>query len=80
MPTYHIEAYSTACIMYFLSPLQDIVEPFLRPELADRLAAMLNFNLLQLCGTKCEYKQFLLLMKNLDLLKPLKRCLDVTHR
>merc|ERR1719422_2442493 len=33
---------------------QDIVEPFLRPELADRLAAMLNFNLLQLCGTKCK--------------------------
>ena len=33
---------------------QDIVEPFLRPELADRLAAMLNFNLKQLCGSKCK--------------------------
>jgi len=33
---------------------QDIVEPFLRPELADRLAAMLNFNLLQLSGNKCK--------------------------
>jgi ubiquitin conjugation factor E4 B len=31
-----------------------IVEPFLRPELVDRLAAMLNFNLLQLCGVKCK--------------------------
>lgn len=31
-----------------------IQEPFLRPELADRLAAMLNFNLQQLCGPKCE--------------------------
>lgn len=31
-----------------------IVEPFLRPELVDRLAAMLNFNLLQLCGSKCK--------------------------
>merc|ERR1712029_257662 len=32
----------------------EIVGPFLRPELADRLAAMLNFNLQQLCGTKCK--------------------------
>lgn len=28
--------------------------PFLRPELIDRLAAMLNFNLRQLCGPKCR--------------------------
>nr|CAD7587727.1 unnamed protein product [Timema genevievae] len=32
----------------------DIKEPFLRPELVDRLAAMLNFNLQQLCGPKCK--------------------------
>jgi ubiquitin conjugation factor E4 B len=32
----------------------DIKEPFLRPELVGRLAAMLNFNLQQLCGPKCE--------------------------
>ncbi|XP_070562106.1 ubiquitin conjugation factor E4 B-like isoform X2 [Ptychodera flava] len=31
-----------------------IQEPFLRPELASRLAAMLNFNLQQLCGKKCN--------------------------
>ncbi|XP_048520078.1 ubiquitin conjugation factor E4 B isoform X3 [Dendroctonus ponderosae] len=30
----------------------DIKEPFLRPELAGRLASMLNFNLQQLCGRK----------------------------
>ncbi|XP_050295346.1 ubiquitin conjugation factor E4 B isoform X2 [Anthonomus grandis grandis] len=30
----------------------DIKEPFLRPELATRLASMLNFNLQQLCGKK----------------------------
>lgn len=30
----------------------DIKEPFLRPELASRLASMLNFNLQQLCGKK----------------------------
>ncbi|OQR76404.1 ubiquitin conjugation factor E4 B-like [Tropilaelaps mercedesae] len=33
---------------------QHIKEPFTRPELADRLAAMLNFNLQQLCGPKCK--------------------------
>ncbi|XP_017783423.1 PREDICTED: ubiquitin conjugation factor E4 B isoform X1 [Nicrophorus vespilloides] len=32
----------------------DIKEPFLRPELVDRLASMLNFNLTQLCGPKCK--------------------------
>lgn len=32
----------------------DIKEPFLRPELVDRLASMLNFNLRQLCGPKCK--------------------------
>lgn len=32
----------------------DIKEPFLRPELIDRLASMLNFNLHQLCGPKCN--------------------------
>lgn len=31
-----------------------IQEPFLTVELADRLAAMLNFNLQQLCGPKCN--------------------------
>ena len=31
-----------------------VPEPFLRPELVDRLAAMLNFNLQQLCGPKCK--------------------------
>ncbi|XP_071805789.1 ubiquitin conjugation factor E4 B-like isoform X1 [Asterias amurensis] len=31
-----------------------IKKPFLRPELCDRLAAMLNFNLQQLCGPKCN--------------------------
>lgn len=31
-----------------------ITKPFLIPELADRLAAMLNFNLQQLCGSKCK--------------------------
>lgn len=32
----------------------DVKEPFLRPELVDRLASMLNHNLRQLCGPKCK--------------------------
>lgn len=32
----------------------EIKEPFLRAELAERLASMLNFNLQQLCGPKCK--------------------------
>ncbi|KAG6451394.1 hypothetical protein O3G_MSEX007135 [Manduca sexta] len=32
----------------------EIKEPFLRSELVDRLASMLNFNLQQLCGPKCR--------------------------
>lgn len=32
----------------------EIKEPFLRPELVDRLSSMLNYNLQQLCGQKCN--------------------------
>lgn len=32
----------------------EIKEPFLRAELVERLASMLNFNLQQLCGPKCK--------------------------
>ncbi|XP_015787128.1 ubiquitin conjugation factor E4 B isoform X2 [Tetranychus urticae] len=31
-----------------------IREPFYKPEIIDRLAAMLNYNLQQLCGPKCK--------------------------
>lgn len=40
-------------MMHYLT--KEVPDPFLRPELCDRLAAMLNFNLAQLCGQKCEY-------------------------
>lgn len=33
---------------------RDIVEPFMRDEIVDRLSSMLNFNLQQLCGPKCN--------------------------
>lgn len=32
----------------------DIKEPFMRSEIVDRLSSMLNFNLQQLCGPKCN--------------------------
>ncbi|XP_036328345.1 ubiquitin conjugation factor E4 B isoform X2 [Rhagoletis pomonella] len=32
----------------------DIKEPFMRDEIIDRLSSMLNFNLQQLCGPKCN--------------------------
>lgn len=45
-------ARETVDMFHYLT--EEIKEPFLRPELADRLAAMLNFNLTQLCGSKCK--------------------------
>ena len=41
--------------------------PFLRPELADRLAAMLNYNLKQLCGNKSAYLLLLGLFTSQDM-------------
>uniref|UniRef100_T1ISF9 Ubiquitin conjugation factor E4 B n=1 Tax=Strigamia maritima TaxID=126957 RepID=T1ISF9_STRMM len=45
-------ARETVDMFHYLT--KEIKDPFLRPELADRLAAMLNFNLQQLCGPKCK--------------------------
>lgn len=45
-------ATETVDIFHYLS--ESIQEPFLIPELADRLAAMLNYNLRQLCGPTCN--------------------------
>lgn len=52
-------AQETVDMFHYLT--KDIKEPFMRPELANRLTAMLNFNLQQLCGSKC---------KNLKVKKP----------
>lgn len=46
-------ARETVDMLHYLT--QRVPEPFLRPELIDRLAAMLNFNLQQLCGPKCKH-------------------------
>ncbi|GAB0098357.1 Ubiquitin conjugation factor E4 [Sergentomyia squamirostris] len=45
-------ARETVDMFHYLT--KDIKEPFLRPELVDRLSSMLNFNLQQLCGPKCN--------------------------
>merc|ERR1712001_536988 len=45
-------ARETVDMFHYLT--EGIKEPFLRPELVDRLAAMLNYNLKQLCGSKCK--------------------------
>ncbi|ELT92164.1 hypothetical protein CAPTEDRAFT_182882 [Capitella teleta] len=45
-------ASETVDMFHYLT--ERIQEPFLTVELADRLAAMLNFNLQQLCGPKCN--------------------------
>jgi len=45
-------ARETVDMFHYLT--EKIQEPFLRPELVDRLSAMLNFNLTQLCGSKCK--------------------------
>ncbi|KAB7497984.1 Ubiquitin conjugation factor E4 B [Armadillidium nasatum] len=44
-------ARETVDMMHYLT--KEIPEPFLRVEVGDRLAAMLNYNLSQLCGDKC---------------------------
>ncbi|KAI1301826.1 Ubiquitin conjugation factor E4 B [Halotydeus destructor] len=45
---------ATATVDMFHYLTKKIVGPFLRPELVDRLAAMLNSNLQKLCGPKCN--------------------------
>ena len=50
--SYLILATETVDMFNYLS--ESIQDPFLIPELADRLAAMLNYNLQQLCGPTCN--------------------------
>ena len=46
-------ALATETVDMFHILTKQVQKPFLRPELGPRLAAMLNFNLQQLCGPKC---------------------------
>lgn len=54
-------AQETLDMFIYLS--DNVRKPFLRPELINRLAAMLNYNLIQLCGPNC---------KNLKVQNPVK--------
>ncbi|TGZ63566.1 hypothetical protein CRM22_006886 [Opisthorchis felineus] len=45
-------ANQTVNMLFYLT--SEIQAPFLRPEIVDKLAAMLNFNLVQLCGPRCS--------------------------
>lgn len=45
---------ATETVEMFNYLTKSIKEPFFKPEIVDRLAAMLNFNLQQLCGPKCK--------------------------
>ncbi|KAG9482477.1 ubiquitin conjugation factor E4 B isoform X2 [Eleutherodactylus coqui] len=47
-------ALATETVDMFHILTKQVQKPFLRPELGPRLAAMLNFNLQQLCGPKCR--------------------------
>ncbi|XP_061689948.1 ubiquitin conjugation factor E4 B isoform X1 [Syngnathoides biaculeatus] len=47
-------ALATETVEMFHILTKKVQKPFLRPELGPRLAAMLNFNLQQLCGPKCR--------------------------
>jgi len=53
-------ARETVDMFHYLT--MEIKEPFMRPELVERLAAMLNFNLQQLCGPKCKFLIFFLIL------------------
>lgn len=41
-------------MLHYLTGEPQLQESFMKPELIDRLAAMMNFNLMQLCGPKCK--------------------------
>ena len=44
----------TVNMFKYLTSCKEMIEPFMAPEVVDRLAAMLNFNLVALCGPRCS--------------------------
>lgn len=56
-------ARETVDMFHYLT--MEIIEPFMRQELVERLAAMLNFNLQQLCGPKCKSRHYYALESSL---------------
>lgn len=50
--TYMMLANETVYMLRYMTV--EVIQPFLRPEVIDRLAGMLNYNLVQLVGPKCS--------------------------
>jgi ubiquitin conjugation factor E4 B len=44
----------TVNMFKYLTGCSEMIDPFMAPEVVDRLAAMLNFNLVALCGPRCS--------------------------
>jgi ubiquitin conjugation factor E4 B len=44
----------TVNMFEYLTSCSEMIDPFMAPEVVDRLAAMLNFNLVALCGPRCS--------------------------
>ena len=41
-------------MLQYMTTCVDMIDPFMAPEVVDRLAAMLDFNLEALCGPRCS--------------------------
>jgi ubiquitin conjugation factor E4 B len=50
--TYMMLANETVHMFQYMTT--EIVQPFLRPEVINRLVGMLNYNIVQLVGSKCS--------------------------
>lgn len=44
----------TVNMFQYFTGCSEMIDPFMAPEVVDRLAAMLNFNLVALCGPRCS--------------------------
>lgn len=52
--SYNLLSHSSVNMLHFLTEDDRVRRVFLRPEMVNRLAEMLNYFLLQLCGPKCQ--------------------------
>ncbi len=41
-------------MLQYLTGCSEMIDPFMAPEVVDRLAAMLDFNIQALCGPRCS--------------------------
>ena len=44
----------TVHMLQYLTGCSEMIDPFMAPEVVDRLATMLDFNLQALCGPRCS--------------------------